>query len=569
MAFDLKLQARGTDDPGALKEPRSTGLDAALRARRDEAIVLGVALLAHGLLVLNTGIYWDDWLLYTQLRHGNWDQVRGMADQLGGVPTYLYIWIAAASIPPPAVGFKILALLLIAASGLLILAICRQSGLVSRTDALLIACLGVAYPADHTHVLLITVPYLVYWVAFLIGVLVLLRSELIGGPGRWLLRVLALLCFVFSFGLNSLLLFYFGALLIGVVILNRRQGIPPRRIITHELPRRLDLIIAPLAFWFVYRTWFPPNGTYGYYHQFDWTWDSISSSAAGFWQAGLAAQFRDSISALLFLPVVWLAFLVAAHWMWPRRLPAGSMGARAAMLALGLLLVVLAAFPYIAVGLSPSEHGWSSRHTILLGVPVALVIVGAARLLFGTRDGRFGVVGGAVVLSLLGGFIIDTAEGYLGWQARWITDSSVMANLASAPGAGGYSVYWVDDRYQLGGEPQYRFYEWSSMLGQAFGGQTRIGLDTATVQPSFLDTGKPFFNASYNLSGFDPAGCEARVSITRGPRAGSELGLVARYYFYGLVEPSKFNRWLAGVTTIKVVSYPASQATDCSSGSEP
>src|SRR5215467_11584096 len=80
---------------------------------RRETPVLLVAVLAHGWLVLNQGIYWDDWIVYTQIKNGAWANLTSLADQLGGIPTYLYIWVAAAALPPPVVGFKVLSFALI------------------------------------------------------------------------------------------------------------------------------------------------------------------------------------------------------------------------------------------------------------------------------------------------------------------------------------------------------------------------------------------------------------------------------------------------------------------------
>lgn len=142
-----------------------------------------------------------------------------------------------------------------------------------------------------------------------------------------------------------------------------------------------------------------------------------------------------------------------------------------------------------------------------------------------------------------------------------------MHNLAATPGADRYSVYWMDSQYQLGGEPSYRFYEWAGMLDVAFGGQSRIGLDQDKISPKFLVDGRRYFIKQYNLGGgFDPAGCEARVVITPGPDPHSELGLVARYLFYGMVDPAKADRLVARATTVTVEPYSALQATDCARG---
>jgi hypothetical protein len=184
--------------------------------------------------------------------------------------------------------------------------------------------------------------------------------------------------------------------------------------------------------------------------------------------------------------------------------------------------------------------------------------------MFASAGGQLSMLGAGVLASLMAGFVLDSAEGYISWQARWLKDSSVVANLAATPGADKYSVYWIKDDYRLGGEPAYRFYEWSALIGLTYGGQSRVGIDADPPDPSFLQSNAPFFNSSYNVVGFDPAGCEAVVSISPGPTAGTELGMVAHYFLYGVFDPAYRDRWVAGLTKVSVMPYPSSNATNCS-----
>lgn len=532
---------------------------------RGETPVVLVALLAHGGLLLNQGIYWDDWIVYTQIKSGAWANLTSLADQLGGIPTYLYIWVVAAALPPEGVGYKFLAFALIIASGLVLLAICRRMGFLTPAESVLVTCLAVAYPADHTHVLLITVPYLVYWFSFLLGVLLMFQFENAHGVRRWVYRIGALVLLFFGFGLNSLLAFYFGVLALGLFyVMSRRPGITARDLVIDVAPKRLDFILLPFVFWLIYRIFFPPNGIYSYYHQFVIDLPTLQFGVGGFLQAGLLDQLRDSLLALIGLPLLWLVLVVAVYRFWPSSwAETGSRARAGAILAFGFAFLVLAVVPYIVVGLAPSAEGWSSRHTILLGVPVALIVVSSARLLFAPSKGQLSAVGAAVIVSLLAGFVLDAAQGYIGWEARWLTDSSFVANLAADPAAGKYSVYWIRDDDRLGGEPSYRFYEWSALLTRAYGGQTRVGVDATTPDPAFLDANAQYFNSSYGLAGLDPSGCEAVVTITRGPTAGSQLGMVAHYFIYSLTDPAYRGRWLAGLTAVSVQAVDSPRATSC------
>jgi hypothetical protein len=189
---------------------------------------------------------------------------------------------------------------------------------------------------------------------------------------------------------------------------------------------------------------------------------------------------------------------------------------------------------------------------LLLGLPVALVVVAIARILFSSFKTGFQKAGWVFLSTLLLAFSFATISHQVGWQARWVKDRSVMVNLAQLDGAGKYSVYWIDDRYILGGEDFYRFYEWSSMFKKVWGDETRIGLDIRYYTDKDFQDFEPYFTKRYNLGEFHPGGRQAALIIRQGARPRSEVGLVARYYFHRFLRPRRMAEFLAGVTQVEV-----------------
>jgi len=349
-----------------------------------------------------------------------------------------------------------------------------------------------------------------------------------------------------------------------VLYLSQKRGVGLWPLLRRELPRNLDLVLAPFAYWVLARALFPANGIYDYYHQFA-SAASWPSSFRGFWQQSVTFQIQNSLDQLVQFSWLWLVALMGVQLLRSRSQPAGpSIWQQVGTIVFGAFLAVIAVTPYVLVGLYPTAEGWGSRHALLLGLPVAIVLVSVVRLVFSQPRGRLSALGTAVTVSLLLGFILASAETYLGWEARWVKDQSVMANLAADPNAKQYSIYWVTDRDRLGGERSYRFYEWGAILNQTYGGQSRIGLDTTDTPPDFLvRRANLFSDPYYAVQNLDPAGCEAALSIAVGPEAHSELGLIWRYWYYKLFDPSGRDQWLAGVTTVTVRPYPAALATNC------
>ena len=142
-----------------------------------------------------------------------------------------------------------------------------------------------------------------------------------------------------------------------------------------------------------------------------------------------------------------------------------------------------------------------------------------------------------------------------------------MANLATLDNAQGISVFWVDDHFPAGGERgtgAYRFYEWSSIFKTVWGDESRIGFDQGlrAIEPLVVD--QRYFNERYNLADFDPAGCQAMLTIRRGPLVYSDAGLSARYLFYRFFRSEgRLAKFLSGVTDVQVQPISAPEAVNC------
>ena len=143
-----------------------------------------------------------------------------------------------------------------------------------------------------------------------------------------------------------------------------------------------------------------------------------------------------------------------------------------------------------------------------------------------------------------------------------------MLNLARLDGAKDYSIYWIDDQYPLGGENpldknNYRFYEWSSIFEKVWGDETRIGIDQRYSTPTWLADYKPYFTKFHNLSGFDPAGCQATLTIRQGNSDYSAITLVKRYFYFKFLVPKRMSDFLANVTQIQVQPLSSPLAVNC------
>jgi hypothetical protein len=482
-----------------------------------------------------------------------------------GLPIWTYLHWFLGHFPNVVLGYHFTAFVCIAASGLLIYKIGCLSGFVSREESLLIALISLTYPAFQVAFELIILPnvvgYSLFWLAVFLALLAEKRAKL----AHYSLRLGALVCFVISFNINSLLVFYFGFLLLLVLFVRRLKSLSLRETLTRFLPRHLDYVLLPFLYWAIKEILFPRHGLYADYNQFTFSPIAVLHSLASFLYNGIYGQFNVAMRELLNQPALGLLGLLGVLWgaTYFRRASFNQSAKPYALLVYGVLLMGLGILPYAAVGLSPTLTGWDTRPSLLLALPVALVIVAIARLLFSDSRSAFSRPGWIFLTMLLLAFGLATVSHYIDWQARWVKDRSLMVNLGQLEGAEKYSVYWVDDQYPLGGEDNYRFYEWSSMFKQVWGNETRIGLDLRYTTPKVLTDYKPYFTKNYNLSGFDPAGCQATLIIRRGKLGYSSIDLVTRYFYYKFLRQERMSDFLASVTQIQVQLLPSPLALNC------
>jgi hypothetical protein len=464
-------------------------------------------------------------------------------------------------------GFRWVEFAALALIGVLVYSISQETRLFTRWEGVFIALIVIAYPAFQTWIVFSTANYVFYYALFFLAVFVSLRAEKAAGVRRYGWQILSLLLFLLSYNLNSLLVFYFGFLALFVFYQHRGLTISWRQGLRRFLRRRWVYVLLPFLFWAVKQAFFPRNGDYANYNQFTFDPLPLALNAGRFVVYGVYTPLSRALTLLVGQPALALLIGLLVYGCY-RLFKLSSVnffkpGVKAyAMLGFGVLLLGLAILPYIAVGLAPGKSGWATRHTLLLGLPVALLILAGARLIFSRTGGAIPALGLMCLVALVLMFGGSTISDYISWQTRWVKDRSIQLNLARLDGAQDFSVYWIDDQFPAGGELNYRFYEWSSMLENIWGEERRIGLDHVP-SPEYLATLNQSFTAANNLSQFDPFGCQAILTIQRGQAMLDDWALSLRYFYYRFLQPDKMSGFLSGVADINVQPITAPEAVHC------
>ena len=525
--------------------------------RAHTAIIVLCAVVAHGLLLLNDGVYWDGWLIYWMLRERNWADLLYTFAQAGSPVTACGHWLMG-SFPNAVFGYRMVAFVCIVLQGNLIYRIALRTNLLVPLGALCIAMFSVLYPAFQVGFELINLPYSVCLVLFLCGVWLALKPEQRCSIARRAIMISgACASFFVSFTVNSLLVFYFGFLLLLRVVW-RREGERVHAEARQFIVSEWHFVVLPFVYWIGKKLLFPAHGLYAGYNTFVLSAKPILSSLATFFENAVFGQVNEVVFNVLKHPAAWGVVLIAVLWGYDAfkieskqflsdRRKAGW------LLTFGLLLLLLAMVPYALVGKSPAPYGWTTRHALLVGLPMGITVTAAIGLVF-TREGVLSRPGWVLLAVLFLGFSRLTVANYVEWQERWIKDRSIMVNLSRLPDAANYSVYWVDDQFPQFQE-SYRFYEWSSIFKAVWGGESRIGLDRRAYAADFLQNEQKYFTSLYSLRDFNPSGRQASLTIKRALGM-NKWELCGRYYFYKFGDPKKLNQFLTWMTDVEVRPVP-------------
>ncbi|MGH2393835.1 MAG: hypothetical protein ACRDGH_10135, partial [Candidatus Limnocylindria bacterium] len=373
-----------------------------------DRLVIGLAYaLSWGPLVVNRGLYWDDWAFVGRAPA---DIVRGSWEL--GMPWTGYFYATLFSTPMPSLISHTLTFVAYLLSALVLHAILGRLPVLSRMDALVATLAFALLPVNHARIAVINLQYGLSLLAFLAATWLLLRYLEDGGALR---RLAALGLYVISFSTASLLVLYAVPLAIAALILWRSRTVPVWTIVL----RHADFMALPLAYWVLKGAFFAPSGVYEGYNAL--TIRGLAQVPRALLSIPSQVLVEPLQRAVVVAgPLGIVAGVVIAIWLL-RRSRATETGGHLSTIALALIGVAvlgLGVIAYLAVGRVPTIWDWSSRHQLLVPIGAGLLAAAAARGL--PRTGPAGRVLGLVVVGMLLGIsAVANAATLKIYQADW------------------------------------------------------------------------------------------------------------------------------------------------------
>jgi len=293
--------------------------------------------------MLNSGIYWDDWLLL----------FRKAGEGLSAPDPRMFIYDLLNQTPNPILGYRIISFL---ALGIGMIAWYYSLKKIIHPEIAFVLSLGyILLPLNNARIAAINLPYAISEGINAFAFLLLLNRKIL----------LSVPLFILSFITPAYYVWMYAELLIAFLYFRYTTSKSFHPIVW------LGLFCLPIVGWIIRGEYFNPIGNYAAYY---------------------AVTPERILNAFLRIPVVvvkqflglgleiWrlitpfsILLFVSFYFLFP--IPIQYKGIWTKYLGgIGILLMGVAVFPYLVLGLEPSFTDWNSRHQLLLPIGMSAVI---------------------------------------------------------------------------------------------------------------------------------------------------------------------------------------------------
>lgn len=508
---------------------------------RDAVVLLGALLIVHIPLLLNNGLFGEDWLLF-EIKPGYPTQLDFLLHGAGH--PFLYAYSALANLS----GHPIACMKALALAGILIGAANLYGFLLrlrwfSGFEATVFALLVWSYAGFQDWATKLTATYLFSMALLCVG-LNILANLISGDRPRPALRLCGLAAIFLSFSLNSMI----AAYLIGLCAAFASAGFDransvgahARRLATVAL-HYVDFLAVPAVYWIsIHHYFFPKLGPYQVYYLLrvpslhEWLSRLGDFGRWGYLELARNGLFIARATPKLVIPALVIGAAVVLLASRPKR-NKGEAGDVA--VAIGLMAVALAAFvictaPYIVSGISPDGHFYESRHLILFGIPLALALVAGYRL--ASRVFGNDAVGRILAVAAIALNICALWNGYFFQQGRWLRQAALIDDLQRKYPAPPAAVFDLSDGFlDHGGHTFFGITEITGALHAAWDSRPLFGFTGNHERPTILQEMDAMLDKDGSaFRNMDIWGPQATIDFVPKPPVLTYYALSLAYYRY-------------------------------------
>jgi len=498
---------------------------------------------SYGLILLNRGIFWDDWVAFNTPV----SILIAMDRQLGMFWTgFLSVFLI--SLPFGILLQRGLTFALYFISGIFLYNILKNIKEIKAGARFFIVLFFLLFPLNSARILFTTTNYAVNYFTFYLAFWLLSKYL---NKQNLLWRFLALVTFFFSFSTNSFLVFYLLAL--AYIVYCQKN-----------ILRYLDFILLPLFFWLIKILFFTPFGVYEGYNKI-----KIQNLLGlpinlfiTFYTSFLAVLNKSlqlSFPQLIVLLIISSIFFITLKF----KKDDENNKINFLLFVFGWIAFILAAIPYLTVGAIPSLNEWSSRHQLLLPLGASFILYYGLKILLNKL--RITVrLQNFIFFTIIIIFVNANITNYLAFQKDWYKQYSLSENIKTSEILkNNTSFLFIDNLRELNANGRtYRYYEYTGLMEYAFGDQKRFGADINRISveadfisgEKFKESKRTSYLSFYNLKDYLPKDFEYKVIINPGDIVITDKN-VFKFMMLEIFEPLKFREKIKNLVNLSYVKF--------------
>lgn len=515
---------------------------------KDFYILFGLYLLANTLLLLNVnGLYWDDWVAYKQeigtlqlffseIQHGIKGDFFLFVSQYGNAiyPFRLFVFFATFLM------------------GLFVYLILSSIKEIDKQSTFFITLLFLVSPLNSAKISIAVVPFLfpvlIFYFAFYLLTLYIKHPNI-------LFRVLILTLFFASFSTNSILVFYFSIFLYLYFIEFNFKFDHLLEKAKYLLKRYWDFLALPFIY-FIYKSiYLKPYGAYEGYN-------SVSLDTLPKAIKILFKNFDNSLievlcTSLNTLTSVWIYIVLVLYFIIRKSQSLEEHAHKKLFLWVGIILFVLAVFPYAMVGKNAEFESWNSRFQVLIPLGFAFIVYFAILSLKKYASLNQTIVAcllWLVIFALIGKNISDQYKEHV----DWFYSVSIRENLKNNDLIKNHSTFIVNNNIKdsLLYNRDMIYYELNGISKSAFGDEKKLLIRYDHYKENVSNLSKIKQHKAYNFSQWE---AEKPLLLTLSYNYKEHAGQheYIQMIYLNLLNHQKFLTIAKNLTTITVNYLPS------------
>lgn len=430
-------------------------------------------------MLLNNGVFWDDWTLYNMEYNDLMQQFYGNGFPWIGKIHYFLI----SNFNSPLIYNAITVVSQIITFSFIYKTLVK----LEVKNYKWISCFALLIPFFAIKNAMICLPYTVLLMLFFIALYALVIY--LYNPKKYHYRIVALVGFYLSFYVNSLLVFYLLPLCILYYLKNNKYF--NYKILVDFIKKYIDFIVLPILFFIVKMIFTEKKGVYKEVGYNEINLNGLLSLPKNLLTSideSFFGLFRALFKLDLFYRYNLLAFIVIAGILYAVKIKFTKISNPKAFLLLGGVLFVIGILPYSLVGKPPSFMGYNTRHQLLLPIGSSILFMSLINFLVKKQLVKHVYV---VVISL---FVLVSFKMNLKFVNSWLKQESLAVHIKENKSfLENHKTIYFEDRFLELNESDrgYTFY--------ALNGITKKALNT---QANFIIKKEDFIVKQNNINFF-------------------------------------------------------------------